>query len=46
MCCSGYLLLLGNVYAPKTRAKMERDIVLYARKKYTVSVNGISVSLS
>ena len=42
----GFLLLLENTYVVKNQVKMKSDIVFFARKRYTVTVNGISVSPS
>ena len=39
-----FLLLLENAYAVENSVKRKSDIVNFARKRYTVTVNGISVS--
>ena len=47
MCCSVFfLLLLENTYVVKNSVKIKSTIVVFARKRYTVTVNGISVSPS
>ena len=47
MCCSvGFLLLLEQTYVVINSVKIKSDIVFFTRKRYTVTVHGISVSLS
>ena len=44
MCYSVFFLQLENTYVVKNSVKIERDIIFFARKRYTVTVNGISIS--
>ena len=46
VCCSGFFATNRKNMRPLKPDKMKSDIVSFARKRYTITVNGISVSPS